>query len=437
MIDNARLLAFRALDDVLRQGAYSNLAIKKAQKTLEARDKAFCVALFYGTLEKIITLDYILSKYLKKGTKAVIRNILRFGTYQIHFMNSVPDHAACTTSADIAKKLGKNGAVGLINGVLRNVARDKESFRIPESLEPIKHLSIQHSFPEWLIKKWVGELGEIETIKLISYTHDNQSVIHANSLKDMDNAKLETALDENNIEYIKSSFTNDVYKIKGDIIGTSMFVDGKIAIQGEASYLAAKVAIENSPTSVLDLCAAPGGKMAAMAHVHHDAEYTACDIRPNRVDIMQKQFERLGVKAKTITMDATETNPDLGNFDAVLCDVPCSVLGTVFDHPEVRYSKSQAQIDAIYDIQSKILVNAAKYVNSEGLLVYSTCTISKSENYDIVQNFLKTNDEFKAIFPKAFHGIINDKRFDGCGVQLLPHLDDTAGFYIACLKRIK
>ena len=437
MADQARMMAFEALDAVLRKGAYSNLAIKKAQNRLENRDKAFAVALFYGTLEKLITIDFILSKYLKKSAKAVIKNILRIGIYQIYFMNMIPDHAACMTSCDIAGKLGKDGAVGFINGVLRNAARDKDIFEIPDNIEKIKRLSIKYSFPEWLINKWINELGEDEAVKLISYEGSNNITLYANSIKGMSEKNLEDELKKNNVAYKKNKLDKDVFEVNGDIFNTSLFENGEIALQGVASYLASKIAVEESPDTVLDICAAPGGKTAAMAKIHNDAKYTACDIKQNRVDITKKQFDRLGVRAKLYMLDATKKINHLGLFNTVLCDVPCSALGNIFVHPEIRYNKSPKIINDITIMQKAILQNASNQVAENGRLIYSTCTISNGENFMIVDNFLKTNNGFCAVFPSTFHGIIENNRFDGCGVQLLPHKDDTAGFYIACLQRLK
>lgn len=437
MADQARLLAFEAIDDVLRQGKYSNLALKKSQKLLGVRDKKFCTALFYGTLEKLITIDYILSKYVKKNAKPVIKNILRMGVYQIHFMDSVPDHAACTESAEIAKKLGKKGAVGFINGVLRNVARGKNDFRIADNIDSVKRLSIEFSFPEWLIIKWIKELGKEEAYKLISYTKKNYSTIYPNSLKDMTEDRLVEELEKNTIGFEKSDFLQEIFHIYGDVISTSLFRNGEIALQGEGSYLASKVAIEKMPKTVLDVCAAPGGKTITMAHLNKDADYTACDVRQNRVELTKKQFDRLGVKATLRQMDASKEFNNIGLFDTVLCDVPCSALGTVFTHPDVRYNKSPDIIKEITHTQKKILNNASEHVSIGGRIIYSTCTISKEENHDIVDSFLKSSSKFTAVFPDTFHGIIKDDRFDGCGVQLLPHKDNTAGFYIACLQRVK
>jgi 16S rRNA (cytosine967-C5)-methyltransferase len=437
MADKARLLAFEAIDDVLRQGKYSNLALKKSQNILDSRDKKFCTVLFYGTIEKLLTIDYILSKYIKKAPKPVIKNILRMGVYQIYFMDSIPDHAACTESAELAKKLGKRGAVSFINGVLRNVARGEKDFKIPDNIEKIKRLSIEYSFPEWIIRKWIKEIGKEVTFELISYTKKNYSTIYPNSLKGVSSDKLIEKLEENSISFEKSKFVKDTYHTYGDIINTSLFRNGEIAIQGEGSYLASKVAVENHPKTVLDVCAAPGGKTVTMAHLNKDADYTACDIRQNRLDITKKQFERFGVNATIRLLDASKPFDDIGPFDTVLCDVPCSALGTVFTHPDVRYNKSPEIIKEIVNVQKKIINNASKHVSTNGYLIYSTCTISKVENHDIVDNFLKNNSNFNAVFPETFHGIIKKDRFDGCGVQLLPHKDNTAGFYISCLKRVK
>jgi len=435
MIDSARLFAFTAFDDVVRKKAYSNLAIKKAMESLEGRDKAFASALFYGTLEKLLTLDFILEKYLKTRPKPIIKNILRMGVYQLYFMDRVPDHAAVKASSDIAKKLGKQGAAGFINAVLRNAARDKASFTIPDDLSELKNLSVKYSFPEWIIKMWIAQLGKKEAHKLISYQKDNLFAIYPNSLNGMTGEKLEKVLKTKKIPYEKGSLLDDVYKVGGGVFDTDLFSNGKIAVQGEASHLAAKVAVEKAPKTVLDLCAAPGGKMAAMAHFDPDAQYIACDISQKRVNLTQKQFERLNVKAQTLCLDATKETDTLKEYDAVLADMPCSALGTVFTHPEVRYNKSEKDINAICKIQRAILENAAEYVKQGGRLIYATCTVNKRENYDIVHDFLGRNKQFKPVFPKTFYGIIDDKRFDGCGVQLLPNKDGTAGFYIACLEK--
>ncbi len=434
-LDNARLFAFSAFDDVTRKGAYSNLAIKDAMEKLEGRDKAFASALFYGALEKLITLDFILEKHIKKNPKPVIKNILRFGVYQIYFMGSVPDHAAINTSSEIANKLGKKGAVGFINGVLRNAARDKDGFSIPENMDEIKKLSAQYSFPEWIIKLWINQLGADTARELVSYKKENGFTIYPNSLMDMNTEKLETTLKSQKIEYKKSKLLDDMFFVGGDIFETDMFQKGMIAVQGEASHLAAKAAVETIPQTVLDLCAAPGGKTAAMAHFNPRASYTSCDVNTNRVSVMESQFERLNVLSKTLCFDATEATSELGQFDAVIVDAPCSALGTVFTHPEVRYSKSQDDIKQIIHIQNAILLNASKNVKKGGRLIYATCTINKQENHDVVEKFLKDNVGFKAVFPKTFYGIINDNRFDGCGVQLLPNIDGTAGFYIALMEK--
>lgn len=434
-IDIARLETFLAFDDVIRKKAYSNLAIKQAMDKLEGRDKAFSSALFYGCLEKIITLDFILQKYLKTNPKPIIKNILRMGVYQIYFMDRVPDHAALQTSSEIAKKLGKTGAVGFINGVLRNATRDKTTFEIPDDMEAVKYLSVKYSFPEWMIKMWIGQLGKQNALKLISYDKENTFTIYPNTLKQMTEQGLEDTLSKLKIPFEKSKM-GDVYRVGGEVFDTPLLKEGKMAVQGEASHLAAKIVVENEPRTVLDLCASPGGKTAAMAHFNPECEYTACDVSQKRVELMQRQLTRLGMNANTYCMDATKPNDSLGMYDSVLVDAPCSALGTVFNHPEVRYSKTVDDIKEIKKIQKAILQNAASYVKISGRLIYATCTINKHENYDVVKDFLNKNSEFKAVFPKTLHGIINDKRFDGCGVQLLPSEDGTAGFYIACLEKI-
>ena len=435
MIDSARLAAFNAFDEVVRKKAYSNLTIKQAVSELSDKDRAFAGALFYGTLEKLLTLDFILDNYIKSNPKPIIRNILRIGVYQIYFMG-VPDRAAVDTSSELAKKLGKQGASGFINGVLRNAARGKDTFEVPESLGRIKYLSVKYSFAEWMIKMWDKQLGKEECEKLVSYEKDNLFSLYPNSLKGTDESVLIEEFEKHGVEYKKSEIAEGMYKVGGTVFETDLFKRGKVAVQGEASQLAASVAVENNPETVLDICAAPGGKTAAMAHMNHEAKYTACDVSENRVDIMRKQFKRLGVTAHTLIKDASEDTSELGLYDTVLVDAPCSALGTVFTHPEVRYNKTYEDITKIIPVQKAIIENAAKNVKTGGRLVYATCTVNTSENHDVVGGFLDAHSEFKAVFPKTFYGIINDNRFDGNGTALLPHKDNTTGFYIACLEKI-
>jgi len=311
--------------------------------------------------------------------------------------------------------------------VLRNIARNKDTLEFPDDM------SVKYSCPKWMIKMWTDELGKEECERLISYEDDNAIVIRANRLKGFSSNQLEDELNKRNIDFVKGNIYKGAYRIKASFedIEQGLFDEGKIAIQDEGSMVIANIAVEDKPKYVLDACAAPGGKTAAMADINPNAQYFATDIHPHRVKLMEKMFERLDVDAKTYRFDATE-KPFEPSVDCILVDAPCSGLGTMFKQPDIKYNKSYEDIKELAKMQLKILKKCSESVIAGGYLVYSTCTISKTENYNIVEKFLKDNNDFEIIKPTD--KVLVDA-FDGIGVQLLPHVHATSGFYIAKMKR--
>lgn len=427
MIDKSRKAALDALNDITKNKSYGNLVLKDAFYKLNHQEKRFATRLVYGTVEKMITIDWIIDQYVKKRTPTTLKNVVRMGTYQIYFMDSVPERAACATSVELAKAIGKAGASGFINGVLRNIARNKDKLEFPDDL------SIKNSCPKWIIGMWTKELGKENCEKLLSHKGDAGIVIRANMLKEFDNSQLEDELNKRNISFEKGSIYKDAYRINASFedIEQGLFDEGKIAIQDEGSMIIAKIAVEDKPKYVLDACAAPGGKTAAMANIYPQAQYFATDIHPHRVKLMETMFERLNVDAKTYKFDSAD-QPFEPEVDCVLVDAPCSGLGTMFKQPDIKYNKSYEDIINLTKTQQKILSNCSKSVSAGGYLIYSTCTISKAENYNIVKKFLEENSDFEIVKPTE--KILLDA-FDGVGVQLLPHIHNTSGFYIAKMKR--
>ena len=429
MKDKSRKAALDALNEIIKNKSYGNLVLKTAFNNLNPQEKRFATRLVYGTLEKMITIDWVIDNYVKKRTPATSKNILRLGTYQIYYMDSVPTHAACSTSVEIAKAVGKGGVSGFINGVLRNIARKKDELKLPDD-----NLSIKYSCPQWIVDMWIKELGEKQTVDLLSYKDDKGIVIRANTLKGYTNDKLENELNKREIKYSRGKLVSDAFRIQVGFedIEKDLFNEGKIAVQDEGSMVIANITVDNKPKYVLDACAAPGGKTAAMASIYNDAEYFATDIHPHRVEIMEKLFERLGVNAKTYRFDATEKPFEL-DVDCVLVDAPCSGLGTMFKQPDIKYNKTYEDMKNLAVTQLKILENCSKSVAKHGYLVYSTCTISKTENYSVVSRFLKNNQDFEIVAPEDSDSL--KKSFDGIGIQLLPNVHDTSGFYIAKMRR--
>ena len=431
MIDKSRKAAFEALNEITKNKSYGNLVVKTAFNHLDLQEKKFASRLVYGTVEKLITIDWIIDNYVKKSAQTTLRNILRLGVYQIYFMDSVPAHAACSSGVELAKSVGKGGASGFVNGVLRNIARGKEKFEFPED-----DLSIKYSCPKWIVDMWTKELGAEQANKLLAYSGETGITVRANNLKDFSSQMLEKELKKRKIKYQRGDIVKEAFRIEASFeeIEKDFFDAGKIAIQDEGSMLAAKVAVEGRPKLVLDACAAPGGKTAAMASFYNGAEYIATDIHSHRIDIMESLFKRLGVEAKTYRFDA-EQKPFEIKADCVLVDAPCSGLGTMFKQPDIKYNKTHEDIKALAETQIRILENCAESVSRGGHLVYSTCTISKAENKDVVERFLKNNQGFEIVKPEGSE--ILTEAFDGTGIQLMPHVHKTSGFYIARMRKIK
>lgn len=435
IIDPARLAAFRALDEVTRKGAYANLAIKSELPRLNSINRAFCSSLFYGTLEKLVTLDFILDKFIGSKPKPVVMNMLRLGLYQLFFMDSVADYAACNSTVELAKSLGKGNYAGFINGVLRACSQEKWQDFIPDPADDeLLHYSVMYSIPKWIVELWFDELGSGQCAELLSHGRRQGFTVRPNSAKGFDRVKLAQWLDSLDIEYTKGKYIQDAFIVKeaGSLLESREFVEGYITVQDEASMIVSKIAAQKGRVDILDACAAPGGKSACMYHFNPGAKLYSADVHQHRVELMEKQLKRLNVPATVFCWDAMQQLPFDRNFDVVLVDAPCSGLGTLFEQPDIMLAKSRDDIDALSELQEVILRNASSYVKPGGLLIYSTCTISKAENRDVVNGFLTGNTGFVA--KNAAPELWGD-RYDGCGIQLLPHIDGTSGFYISLMVR--
>lgn len=437
MIDKSRKNALTVLNEIIKTDAYSNLALKSAFYGLNPQEKRFATRLVYGTLEKLITIDWIIDNYVNKRTALTLKNILRMGTYQIYYMDSVPDRASCATSVELAKSIGKGGASGFINGVLRNISRNKDKLQFPDiKKDKILSLSVNYSFPQWLVKMWISELGEDTAIALLSHTETNDIIIRPNSAKSLTLDELKKELDNRGINYSEGHVVEDALHISAsfDEIEKGLFDSGKIAIQDEGSMLIAKTVVGTNSKDVLDACAAPGGKTAAIKHFSKDKSIScyALELHKHRVDIMEKELNRLGIDAKCYRHDSSK-DTFTPKVDCVLVDAPCSGLGTIFKQPDIRAKKTSEDITSLSHLQYEILENCSKSVNDNGYLIYSTCTISQRENKDIVKKFIENNPQF-SIVPPSYDNEELNKCFDGYGIQLLPSVHGTAGFYISKMK---
>ncbi len=427
MGDKVRIRAFELLDGIITDGKYANLALKGSLAGFDERDRAFICALVYGTLDKMIALDYIISLYAKGRIQPKIRNILRLGAYQIMYMDRVPDSAAVNTSVDIAQSVGKGMLKGYINGVLRSISRDKENIKYPQ--ENVKRIAYKYSYPEFIVRELIGEIGEKETEAFCAFEGEHRTVLRVDRSK----ADIETVRRKLGGE--KSRFFDDCFYISGE---PSMLENGICSVQGEASMAAVRALAPQKGEKILDACAAPGGKTVYIASLMQSGKITALEKYAHRTELIRKNAERCGYAYMIEAVNADAATAELAQkYDRVLVDAPCSGLGVLEQKPEIKNTLTADALKEIEITQAKILVNAAQYVKKGGILVYSTCTVRQNENLRQVEKFLKSFPEFSfdpldGVFGEAFSAEHDLKKGY---IALYPHKDNTDGFFIARMKR--
>lgn len=440
---SAREAALLALVNLEKTKSYSNIELKREFKLneLNENDKALFKQLFFGTLENKYYLDYHISKIssikLHKMSPYVI-NILRTGFYQLIFLNKIPKSAACNEAVKLGKKYSKSSA-GFINAVMRNYLRKKDNISLPDKeMNPIEYYSIKYSINKWIVSSFVDKYGEEETEKILNSFFDIAPITaHINTLKTNYNDLAGKAA-VCNIELAPHNYMDCAAKINYsiNIEKTSVYKEGLFHLQGIASQLCCSILSSKPGHTVLDICAAPGGKSFTIAEMMNDkGTIFSNDKYEHKVKLIEIGAKRLGINIiKTICSDATLPLPiKVESCDRVLCDVPCSGLGVIAKRPEIRYKKEQ-DIKGLPVLQLKILNNAARYLKKGGLLVYSTCTLNSYENEGVLFDFLKENPDFELIDINDFLPPQIKSTNTGC-ITLLPHIHETDGFFISLMKR--
>ena len=418
---NAREAAYDVLTAVTRDSAYTSLALKKhLPSSLSDEDRRFATRLVLTTLEHLIRIDYALSGFIKSGrVHGSVRNILRLGACQLLYLN-VETHAAVNESVVLAKRV-KPQTAGFVNGVLRALDRSKDGIRYPQG-KTAQALSVAASYPLWMCEKYIAHFGYDFAEALLLYRAPHATTVRVNSLKTTAMA-LEDELIKLGLEYNKGH-VDGAYRVAGlsDIEAMPLYRKGWIAVQSESAMRAVQAANVRKGERLLDCCAAPGGKSAyAAALVAGELDITAWDVHEHPVDMMRKNFERLGVNARCELHDARVFEPTLaGSFDVVLMDMPCSASGLMAHSPDIRYTRKPEDVGALIAVQRGILETCAGYVKPGGRLVYSTCSINREENEGVTVAFVRDHADYQ---------------YKGKPETLYPHVVDSDGFYIAVIQR--
>ncbi|MBE6901732.1 MAG: 16S rRNA (cytosine(967)-C(5))-methyltransferase RsmB [Ruminococcaceae bacterium] len=437
---DARLTAVKMLLKMEESDSFSNILLDSvlSEAELGERDKAFAAALFYGVTERKLTLDYVIEQNsnipFHKLDKAAVM-ILRTGLYQLLYMSGVPESAAVNESVKLCKKLKLFSAQGFVNGMLRSFVRNGKKISYL-GLEKSQRLSIEYSCPKWLTDKWLEEYDVERTVKALKASVGKPPVYaRVNTLK-TNTEDLLAALKKEHISAKKYSALDNciVLEKTGDIEKSKAFREGLFHVQDISSQLCCLTLRPVVNETVIDMCAAPGGKSFTMAELMgNNGSLYSLDLHDMRVGLIEDGASRLGIRIINAKQgDATRYNTELPLADRVLCDVPCSGLGVIRRKPEIKY-KSPEEFAELPAIQRRILETACKYVKVGGTLVYSTCTLSRAENDDVVDAFAEVHPEFSPIVQTVpYNGAENSfKR------TYFPDENGGDGFFTASFRRIK
>lgn len=449
-MDNVRELALDVLMEILEKGGYSHLVIRNVLDKYDYRDfrdKAFLKRLVEGTIERLIQLDYVLDQFSKvpvKKMKPLIRNLMRMSVYQLLFMDQIPDRAVCNEAVKLAGKRGFKGLSGFVNGVLRNIARNRENIVYPDRVkERKKALSVSYSMPEWLISFWEDAYGREKTERLLEGLLEEHPVT-VRLKENLSDGAREAWIRELSGEGIRVSahpYHSCAYRLSGDfsIKRIPGYEDGLFMVQDVSSMLAVEAAGAgtNEPLFVMDMCAAPGGKTIHMAgKLGKKGSVLAGDLTEYKVSLIRDNIERMGCdNVKVRQHDALVPDQSLfGKADVVLADLPCSGLGTIGKKRDIKYRITRENMKELTGIQRSILDVAWKYVKPGGVLVYSTCTINPQENDEMVKWFIQNHPFSLESLSPYLPEELSEEGKEGM-LQLFPGIHESDGFFIARMVR--
>lgn len=456
---NIRELVLDILLEMDKTQEYGNLLIRNVldkYNYLDGNKKAFLKRLTEGVVERRIQLEYALecfSSVPMRKCKPVIRNLLRMGAYQILFMDSVPDSAACNEAVKLAVRRKFQSLKGFVNGVLRNLARNKDAISWPDrNKEPVKYLSVLYSMPEWIIEMWIRDYGEADTEKILQGVLEERPVTIrlSEQITADEKAEVLTGLAEAGCSPAQHPYLSYAYALERSegIAALPGFAEGRFTVQDVSSMLVAECSgVKKSDSEAeeilaIDVCAAPGGKAVHTAECLLDRGMViARDLTEYKAFYIMDNAERMNLPNLEVQVwDATVADEELfGKADLVIADLPCSGLGVIGRKADIKYRVTPESLAEVAALQRDILSVVQNYVKPGGILLYSTCTINKGENEENTDWFA---DHFsfepvpllQQISPDA-DGAREIFMESAARIQLLPGIHKTDGFFISCFRR--
>lgn len=403
-VSKVRKTAAQLLYDVLEKGAYANLALDKALRdsSLTAPEKNLLTEIVNGTVRMLKHLDWVLKLFLKAGIEKQhpwLRNILRISLYQIMFMDNIPDYACVNDAVELTARQSNRSLAKVCNGVLRNIIRNRDHLEYPRE-GSLEYLSVYYSHPEWMVEYFLSTYGYEDTKQLLAYNNARPKVsLRTNVLKiSRDELLSKLAAEGGRAQAsILTPWGINLSRMQKAVPETKAYQQGLYYVQNDASMLAAAILNPPEGTTVIDLACGVGGKTTHMGeYMNNRGAILAFDLYPQKIKLLEQNCSRLGVSiVKATAMDIADIDTESIKAEHILLDAPCSGLGVLNRRADSRWRKDKSEIAQLNGLQVSLLEQAGRMLKNNGLLLYSTCTINRSENEEIVNAFLVKHADFE------------------------------------------
>lgn len=449
---SGRHLARLVLDQYEKDDAYLNLALARVlnqYNQVARREKDFCSELVYGSARHLLKIDFILGRLLSRpldSLKTPVKNILRLAIYQLLIRPEIPEHAVVHAAVAEIKKTKFAGLAGLVNGVLRNFLRSRDRIAFPErETDPVGYLALEYSHPQWLVERWLKRYGPEATERILKIDNQQPPLTVRINRNRTDVSAFKSELTKLGIPWRPGLFLAEAItfpELPCPLEDFGPFRDGRIFVQDESSMLVAHLLDPRPGETIIDLCAAPGGKSTHLAELTADqCRILSVDDHPHKVDLIRENAARLKLKSiEPVLGDARNFAPEnLPAADAVLVDAPCSGTGVLRRRVDARYRRRPEDIPALVGLQREILRQAARLVRPGGRLVYSTCTLEPEENQDQIKWFLENFSDYRIEsyrerLPSGIGSYLAEP--ESKWATLLPIPDGGDGFFMCRLNRV-
>ncbi len=440
----AREVAVKVLNRIERTDSYLDklLDFELRNSELSKLDKSFLTELVNGTIRWKAKIDYVISQFYRGDYAKLdinIKNAIRIAMYQIMFLERVPQSAAVNEAVEFVKKLRGQFLANLVNAILRTSIRKIGSVEYP-SIEddPVKALSTVHSFPAWLVRRFINRFGVYESEQLLTSLNERPRLSIRVNPKKIAPEELASSFVSKGLKVTHGRFIPNFYYVEGlSRIGElDSFREGQFTVQDESAGLVSKLLDPKPGERILDMCAAPGGKTTHILELTNGgADVTAIEKYENRAKLIHDSIDRMGYDhAKIVVADAARYS-DAILFDKVLIDAPCTGFGVMRKKPDSKWKREPEDIDLLNEIQTNILENAARLLKPNGIMVYSTCTIEAAENQEVVQAFLSRHPEYQLEPADSLvdRSLVSKEGF----VETFPHRHDMDGSFAARLRKTR